>query len=267
MRTGDIPPRAFPHLLGLTARMLLLRVRARLGLPRCLDRWPAARARDVPIALKRGTLWLAAASWDIDYQVFLEVFLLEIYRACYAGKAVIDLGAHRGYYGCYALLRGAAHVYSFEPSTANYASLVQTQRTFDPAATRWTVDQCAVSSHNGLVALHLSRESWSHSLYTPHTGGIVGTEHVPSRAFPALLQAIGADHPGRDIVVKINVEGAAGDIVLATPPPLWHGVSDVMLDYEPNTPCCRHDILRHLEAAGLRRVDGRDGRIVKLRRR
>ena len=37
----------------------------------------------------------------------------------YAGAVVLDLGAHKGYFGAYALARGARLVISFEPETAN----------------------------------------------------------------------------------------------------------------------------------------------------
>lgn len=257
----------YTRLLGLGVRLVLLRVQTKLRLPQCVNRLVRAPLGDVSLDLGHGTAWLSAATWDIDCQVCLEVFVFGIFRADYEGSVVIDLGGHRGYFAGYALLSGAAHVYSFEPHSGNYASLVRTLCTFDPTRYRWTAYRCAVGNRDGEVDLLVSSESWSHSIYQPHSGRLIGSERVQLKAFPAILRAIQEAHPSRAIVVKINIEGAAGDVILAAPVHLWQSVAQVLFDYEPTTPHPVDELVRHLQGAGLQRVSRQGNRIVKLRRR
>ena len=265
-RTTIISPSMYGALLLLGLRVLLLRAVERVGPLRQAGRRLLGPARDVPLRLRAGTVWLGSASWDIDFLVFVEVFLSGMYRTQCAGKIVIDLGAHRGYYSLYALLHGAAHIYAFEPHSGNYAGLVRTLEAIDPARLRWSAYRSAVSDRPGEVNLFVSPESWGHSLYPQLVGDASSVERVRANAFSVILDAIRRVQPSRPIVVKINIEGAAGDVILGTPVALWREVSDVLFDYEPGSPHPRADLLRHLASAGLTSVEADSRRIVRVHR-
>jgi hypothetical protein len=127
-------------------------------------------------------------------------------------------------------------------------------------------ERSAVGSADGEVALNVSSQSWSHSIYAPATGEHVGVEHVPLRSFSSILQAVQDAAAGAAIVVKINIEGAAGDVVLGTPVDLWDNVAEVVFDCEPNGPYEAGQLIDHLEKAGLVLRPAR-GRLYRLSRR
>ena len=66
-----------------------------------------------------------------------------------------------------------------------------------------------------------------------------------------------ASLPDREIVLKLNVEGAFGDILLPLAPSELAPVVEVHVDYEPKSPYALTDVLEHLFRAGLDEVDGR----------
>jgi hypothetical protein len=51
--------------------------------------------------------------------------------------------------------------------------------------------------------------------------------------------------------VALNIEGAAGDVVLGTPVDLWENVAEVIFDCEPNGPYEAGQLIDHLEKSGL----------------
>jgi hypothetical protein len=76
-------------------------------------------------ALRLGAtaVFLSHADYEIDWASFAFVAVDEAYAGDYRGAVVVDVGAHKGYYGAYALGRGARAVVSYEPETANFALL------------------------------------------------------------------------------------------------------------------------------------------------
>ena len=111
----------------------------------------------------------------------------------------------------------------------------------------------------------MSSESWSHSLYTPASGDIVGVEQVTVRPFPDVLADLQHREHGRPIVVKLNIEHAAGEVILGTPVRCWRTVQTLLFDYESGTREPLEDLLAHLKAAGLALRQG-NGRNFRLER-
>jgi hypothetical protein len=72
-----------------------------------------------PVRYGPGTVYLSHDDYDVDWESLKFVIADEAYPGDHAGAVVLDLGAHKGYYGAYAIANGARLVVSFEPETAN----------------------------------------------------------------------------------------------------------------------------------------------------
>ena len=69
------------------------------------------------------TIHLSHDDYEIDWKSLAFVAVDDAYAGDYEGAVVVDVGAHKGYYGAYALLHGARAVVSYEPESANFALL------------------------------------------------------------------------------------------------------------------------------------------------
>lgn len=201
-------------------------------------------------ASARGALHFGRRSFAVDRVAYFGIFLEAWYRGDYRDAVVVDIGAHKGYYGAYALLEGAVEVHSFEPETENLALLRRTAATFGDA---WVVHGAAVGSVAGSATLNVSAESAGHSIVKSQATGPRMTLRSESVAVVALADVIArVRRPGSRLIVKIDAEGAECDIVLATPASVWQGVDQVFLEVHDFAPCSTAAIVDHLVAAGLR---------------
>jgi FkbM family methyltransferase len=212
-----------------------------------------------------GTLLFGRDSFAVDRVAYFGVFLERWYAADYRDATVIDVGAHKGYYGAFALLEGAREVWSFEPESTNFALLERTAASF---GSRWTVSRTAIGSTSGKVELHVSAESAGHSVVLAQTEGqrrTIKSEHVSVLPIRDVLEASSA----RPLIVKIDAEGSECDIVLGTPPEVWRRVDHVFLEVHDFAPCSTSDLVNHLGRAGLEvvlhEVDA-EAELVALRR-
>ena len=113
--------------------------------------------------------------------------------------------------------------------------------------------------------LFRSRESWAHSLFEDMIDA-EGSEEVDVTTLSRLLRGAIAESPGHDVVLKLNVEGAAGDILFAVPPAELEAVVEVHLDHEPGSPHPVDAILGHLAGAGLTCVSAHLARLFEITR-
>ncbi len=213
-----------------------------------------------PLALKtrsrraEGTLYFGRESFPVDRVAYFGIFLEGWYRTRYEGAVVIDLGAHKGYYGAFALHEGAAEVRSYEPEATNFAALQRAASTFGE---RWKVNNAAVSAEAGEVMLHVNVESAGHSIVQEQTADdkrpTLRSEPVTVAAMRDVL-ADASGEAGRRVIVKIDTEGAECDIVLGTDVDLWRRVDHVFLEVHDFAPCTTDAIVDHLKASGLRVV-------------
>ena len=81
-------------------------------------------------------------------------------------STVIDIGAHKGYFGAYALMHGAREVISYEPELQNFEFLTQTAQSFRGAGGEWETRRSAVTARSGEVELRVDPSSWAHSIAT-----------------------------------------------------------------------------------------------------
>lgn len=196
-----------------------------------------------------GTLYFGRESFAVDRVAYFGIFLEGWYQAEYRGAIVVDVGGHKGYYGAFALHEGAEEVRSYEPESANFASLERTAKSFDKP---WIAHRAAVGATSGQMTLHVNAESASHSIVQEQPEGprqTIRSERVAVVAMRDVLEE--AVHAGYRLIVKIDAEGAECDIVLGTPVEVWRHVDHVFLEVHDFAPCSTAEIVDHLRQAGL----------------
>lgn len=221
----------------------------------------AERGSTEDLAVPLGDLvgWVDPASGEVDYFTLYGALIDRHFPCDVAGAAVLDIGAHKGYFALRSFADGAARVDSYEPASQNLASL---RRAADSRAT-WRVFPHAVGAAAGTVSLHLAPGSWGHSVHTPVGGESVGTEEVEMVALSDALRSV--SEAGEPVVAKINVEGAAGSMILGTVAADWDRVRLLWADVEVNDPVGLTAIVQHLAACGLdhERTDGQRNLFVR----
>lgn len=209
-----------------------------------------ARPAEWTVRLPPGVVYLSERSFREDTDVLYEVLESEVYKTRYEGAVVVDVGAHRGYYGAYALWRGARAVFSFEPEAHNYASLT---RAADLLRRRpgqeWRIHHAAVSSAPGRATLYVTKGSWAHSLFDYRAAP--ETQDVSVVAMADVLSLASAAADAAPLIVKVDAEGAECSIILDTPPSSWERVAVLFLDVHPPAPCSRSAMVAYLDRAGL----------------
>jgi FkbM family methyltransferase len=150
---------------------------------------------------------LRGSSLLVDYWTFCDIFVDHCFLFEERDAVVVDAGAHCGYFGAYALVRGAHAGYSLEPQRDNFTELQRNVASFRRQGYRWDAERCAVGGAEGTADLYLSSESWSHSLYAPTSGHAVGVERVRVRSLGGLLAELAEAHPDRSLAVKLNIRG------------------------------------------------------------
>jgi FkbM family methyltransferase len=204
------------------------------------------------LRLPYGIVQFPASSLPADRQAFLEIFSALHYAYDYRGAVVLDIGAHKGYFGAYVLSNGARAVVSYEPASQNFQTLTTTAKSFASAGCEWQVHCAAVSAVAGEAELHVSGESWTHSLLPlPEEGERrqVGSERISTVAMDDVLDAL--TRRASRIVVKVDAEGAECWIIQGSRPRSWRKVDHVFVEVHDCAPCTPREIVAHLEEAGL----------------
>ena len=238
--------------------VLSIPARGRLGIVLARALLGATR-RYTAVPVPGGKVYIGEESPLIDVTTVLDIWEEDMYPADCAGRVVLDIGAHKGYFGAWALAQGALAVISCEPQTENFGAL-HLSRSSNVRRLAWQIDRIAVGEVPGRGTLFLSSESWAHSLY-PHMTGVEEaedadhSEEVDLTDMRSLLDRAQALRPGAEVLVKLNVEGAAGDVLFSVQPPELTSVVEFHLDYEPGSPHTIEAILHHLAMAGLTEVD------------
>jgi FkbM family methyltransferase len=257
------PPRRFADVLA--DRRLPLRTR--LGLLSAEAR-RRLRKRDVYRLEYHGmSLFLTQDDYEIDWETLKSALVDEPYAADYDGALVLDIGAHKGYFGAYALAEGARTVVSYEPESVNAGFL---ERSADEVGgDRWRVERTAVSAVAGEAELHVMRASWGHALHPPEKFAEfeTGYERVAVASMADVLRSADAAKPGHTrLVVKINTEGEECETVLGTPAGEWTVVDELLVETHSWAPCGADELAEHVAPSGLNRVQSRHERMLQLRR-
>ena len=181
--------------------------------------------------------------FPIDWKAFAEIFADEPYAADYRSAHVLDIGAHKGYFGAYALAGGASLVVSFEPAATNFETLARTARALGD---RWVTRSAALGATAGAGNLLLDRTSWAHSLVRVERPA--GTQQVEIVTLADALAELPAQ--GGRTIVKIDAEGAECEIL--GDPAALERVHVLLVEWHAETATCTaEELTRAVESAGF----------------
>ncbi|MDQ3672667.1 MAG: FkbM family methyltransferase [Actinomycetota bacterium] len=213
-----------------------------------------------------GTVYLSHADYTVDWESFKWAVVDDAYATDYDDAVVLDIGAHKGYFGAHGLARGARLVISFEPETANLELLERAAATYREAGAEWRVRPVAVGATEGEAELRLMAGSWAHSLHPPDSWAQyeVGTQRVRIEAMADILDEAGS--LGQRLIVKVNTEGEECAIVLRTPPEAWSKVSELFVEMHEWAPCSAAELAAHLEPVGFRQLPATMAAVSRLHR-
>ena len=199
------------------------------------------------------TVHLSHDDYAVDRASLSFVVVDEPYTGDYCGALVVDIGAHKGYYGAYALSRGARAVVSYEPEVANFALLERAAGGVRDRGGDWHTCRSAVGAESGEAELHVMGASWGHALDPPDAFAEyeVAVERVRVEAVGDVLADAVERARGTRVIVKVNIEGGECPTILGTPPSAWVGVDEIFVETHPWATCGANELGRHLELAGL----------------
>jgi FkbM family methyltransferase len=230
--------------------------------------WLRSRpAGSYKLRFAQGEIALSYADNETDRNVVWDVFMNRCYGNDFHDSTVIDIGAHKGYFGAYALMHGARRVVSYEPELQNFDFLNQTAQSFKARGGAWETQRAAVTARTGEVELRVDPSSWAHSIVTAKRSAAAdaNTQVVAGTAMTDVVGSATASSAGDRLVIKIDAEGAECEIVLQTPLEVWRSVEEVFIEFHEFATCSRSEIVDHLERAGLVLVDERLG-VIHLSR-
>lgn len=216
----------------------------------------------------RATVHLSHGDYEVDWKSLAFVAVDDAYVGDYEGAVVVDIGAHKGYFGAYALLRGARAVTSYEPESANFALLERSASSARERGLAWETHRRAVGVVRGEAELHVMGASWGHALHPPERFAAheVGVERVEVEALADVLVAAVDRARGARVIVKVNVEGEECPMLLGTPDAVWDGVDELYVETHPWAACGAAELAAHLASAGLTRVESAHPSVLRLRR-
>ena len=84
------------------------------------------RVRPAPVYFLRvgpAQVPVSHADYGVDWETMRTIVVDAAYEAEYRDAVVVDVGAHKGAFGAYALEQGARAVISYEPEETNYGYL------------------------------------------------------------------------------------------------------------------------------------------------
>ena len=216
-----------------------------------------------PLQLGTTRVYLSHDNYEIDWASLAFVAVDEAYAGDYRGAVVVDIGAHKGYYGAYALGHGARTVVSYEPETENFALLAKAA---DAKRGEWRTRRSAVGAVRGEADLHVMSASWGHALHPPEAFARheIGVERVRVEALADVLADATHLARGARVIVKVNIEGEECPTILGTPGSAWAGVDELYVETHPWAACGADDLARHVAAADLVRVGRPHPAVLRL---
>jgi FkbM family methyltransferase len=181
---------------------------------------------------------------------------------------VIDIGAHKGYFGAYAVMHGAQRVISYEPEAENFRLLNATAQSFAGRASQWERRRAAVCATSGEVELQVDPASWAHAV-SSFKPGAAGPQHasqtVASTSMQDVLAGVTSNGTAGRLIVKIDAEGAECEIVMETSVDLWRLVDEIYVEIHDFAACGPSQIAEYLRRAGFDFVSDQFG-VLRMRK-
>ncbi len=203
-----------------------------------------------------GTMYLDPCH-DSDWNVFEDIFVRLHYQCDFAGRCVIDVGAHKGLFSAFALSRGASLCLAYEPEPNNFALLAKTRSSFHGAGTQFRAYPLAVTADGEAAELKVAEYSSSHSLVIRPNRRVVSCITVQATSFSDVLaQARTETHAMSGILVKIDAEGSEFDILLHSPSHAFAFVSEAIVEFHGDVGGDREEVVSRLSSLGLHLTPG-----------
>jgi FkbM family methyltransferase len=205
------------------------------------------------VRLGKGSAPISHADYGVDWETMRTIVVDRAYALDYRDVVVVDVGAHKGCFGAFALEQGARAVVSYEPEQLNFDLLSQCAASYRARGRDWRVHRVAVGGVAGSADLHVMGASWGHALApSASASDELGVQQVPVVAMEDVLVESASIADAGALVVKVNAEGAECSIVLETPVSAWERVTEFMVEVHSWAPCTLDELRSHLAGAGLR---------------
>ncbi len=204
------------------------------------------------IPVGRGCLFLDAQE-KADFDTFWEIFVRQDYETNYQGAVVVDVGAHKGCFSAYALLKKARAAFCFEPEERNFAALTQSAASFRAARVPVTIYEAAVAAVSGDVDFYVTNQSWSHSLVPRADRQIVAVKRVRAIALTDIIEEVRGLSQKHPIILKMDIEGAEYDVLMNTRPTVLSRVAEMFVEVHSPAKIDQGQLFGHLAAAGFHR--------------
>lgn len=211
-------------------------------------------SRSYAIRLAHGKVFVDAQNAAIDLRVFTQIFLDQVYGNLHlTGRVVVDIGAHKGYFAAFALLRGAKAVLCYEPESSNFMALTHFSESLGNSKQFIELHHEAVCEE-GEVMLYLSEDSWAHTTVSSGDLTRANSIRVPSHSLATVLEKAQGHFPGFDLILKIDAEGAECPLLLQTPVGFFSRVKEIVFEYHGFSECSLDRILQRLRSIGYEYV-------------
>jgi FkbM family methyltransferase len=221
------------------------------------------------IRLRVGNIFVDGQNGAIDFQVFGQVFLDEVYsRVCLCDNVIVDLGAHKGYFAAFALSVGARAVFCYEPEPTNFACLSRFAETARLNGKTIEVFHAAAGAADGDVTLYTSDESWRHTTIAGQAEAKRGRLQVPCHCLSSILAEVRKAFPEANLVLKVDAEGAECPILLHSPEECFASIREIVFEYHSFAECELRAIRTRIEGLGFEYTVGdKDSDLHMLRQR
>jgi len=155
-----------------------------------------------------------------DAVVYEEIFKLNMYECTdeeLKDAVVIDIGANKGYFSIYAVMRGAKMVYAYEPNKESYAKLIENINGFKN-----------IVAFN--FAVHHPNTREAYSVGNDLTSTVVVGKNKDSVQCISLEKIINT-LPQKNLILKTDCEGSEYDILLPCPTELLRKLKVIYAEF------------------------------------
>ena len=213
------------------------------------------------VRLRRGSVYLSDADYVVDRKSLrLRGRRRELCVRLRRSAVVLDLGAHKGYFGAYAVSSGARAIVAYEPESANLAVLQRTARRLSRPCRLDDPRQLPCGATSGQAELHVMGASWGHALSPARRRSPkyeVGTRarrrrRARGRPRGGARRSRGGSRARREGQHRGSANARRSSERRAS---AWDGVDEVFVETHPWAAVRRRDLASHLEPAGLTRVE------------
>lgn len=201
-------------------------------------------------------------SSDADESVLAEIFsdrdyhVIEQYISS-AKNAVIDIGAHKGFFVLYArALNPTVAIYAFEPEEENFKSLKKhlDDNGIENVFLKNSAVVSAVAEKNGSIDLNVSGDSHNHSIF-PIVDAPADGCAIVKKVSAISLEKILSKMESCD-VIKMDCEGAEFQILETAPKSIFKKVAVFFLEY--------HEYFDDMRATNLKCLFEKNGYKVTI---